>query len=215
MPIAPLVGAAIIGGGAQAVGSAFQSRATGQAANRQALASREAAQLQRQTSQEQLDFTKEQSRYLMAQAERDREANYNQWLADQKNVELGGWDAAVNRRAIYEQQAEQAYADRLAQGRNQYDEWEASQQRLGTLGQLTNMDSRYIPGMVESPYRKVADLQRSERTYPGYVPGLTEAPPDPAIAANAKRDAERYAAIQRQAAAPYLNYSPLPGTRTV
>ena len=130
MPIAPLVGAAIIGGGAQAVGSAFQSRGTGQAANRQAQASTRAAELQRQTSQEQLDFTKEQSRYLMAQAERDREANYNQWLADQRNVELGGWDAAVNRRALTTREAKQQYEDELARRRNAYDRWQNQQQRF-------------------------------------------------------------------------------------
>ena len=211
MPAVPFLIQA--GGG---IGSALIGRsASGSAANRQAQASTRAAELQRQTSQEQLDFTKEQSRYLMAQAERDREANYYQWEADQKNVELGGWDAAVNRRALTTRGARQQYAGELAQGRNAYDRWQNQQQRLGTIGQLTGGAPRQISGLKEAPYMPFDPLQRSERTYPGYVPGLTEAPPDPAIAANAKRDAERYAAIQRQAAAPYLNYSPLPGTRTV
>ena len=210
----PAIPAIITAGGG--IGSALIGRsASGSAANRQAQASTRAAELQRQTSQEQLDFTKEQSRYLMAQAERDREANYYQWEADQKNVELGGWDAAVNRRALTTRGARQQYAGELAQGRNAYDRWQNQQQRLGTIGQLTGGAPRQISGLKEAPYMPFDPLQRSERTYPGYVPGLTEAPPDPAIAANAKRDAERYAAIQRQAAAPYLNYSPLPGTRTV
>ena len=217
MPAVPLLIQA--GGG---IGSALIGRsASGSAANPQAQASTRAAELQRQTSQEQLDFTKEQSRYLMAQAERDREANYNQWLADQKNVELGGWDAAVNRRALTTRGARQQYAGELAQGRNAYDRWQNQQQRLGTIGQLTGGAPRQISGLKEAPYMPFDPLQRCERTYPGYVPGLTEAPPDPAIAAQAARDEalrqgltdEQYRA--RQAAAPYLNYSPLPGTRTV
>jgi hypothetical protein len=224
MPFAIPIQAAIIGagigGGAQAIGSAFQSRATGQAANRQALASREAAQLQRQTAQEQLKFQREQSRYLMAQSERDREANYNQWLADQRNVELGGWDAAVNRRALTTRGARQQYAGELAQGRNAYDRWQNQQQRLGTIGQLTGGAPRQISGLKEAPYMPFDPLQRSERTYPDYVAGLTEAPPDPAIAANAARDEalrqgltdEQYRA--RQAASQYEGYTPFPG-RTV
>jgi hypothetical protein len=157
MPIAPLVGAAIIGGGAQLAGSAFQSR----------------------------------------------------------GVELGGWDRNVNERALITRGARQQYAGELAQGRNVYDRWQNQQQRLGTIGQLTGGAPRRIAGLKEAPYMPFDPLQRSERTYPDYVAGLTEIPVDPEIAANAERDAERYAAIQRQAAAPYQNYTPLPGTRTV
>jgi hypothetical protein len=224
MPIAPLVGAAIIGGGAQLAGSAFQSRGVGQAANRQASASKYAADLASKTAGEQLDYTKGQSRYLMAQSEVDREANYNQWLADQRNVELGGWDRNVNERALITRGARQQYAGELAQGRNVYDRWQNQQQRLGTIGQLTGGAPRRIAGLKEAPYMPFDPLQRSERTYPDYVAGLTEIPVDPEIAAQAARDAARNDALRqgltdeqyraRQAASQYENYTPFPG-RTV
>jgi hypothetical protein len=215
MPIAPLVGAAIIGGGAQLAGSAFQSRGVGQAANRQASASKYAADLASKTAGEQLDYTKGQSRYLMAQAEKNREADFYLDETEKINEEARYWDSTRNKRGLTEQEAQQAYANQIAQGRNQYAHWEASDQRKGTLGQLTNMGSRFIPGRAEAPLVPFADLQRTPHIRNEYVPGQKGIPVDPAIAANAERDAERYAAIQRQAAAPYQNYTPLPGTRTV
>jgi hypothetical protein len=220
MPAVPFLIQA--GGG---IGSALIGRsASGSSANLQAQASNRAAELQRQTAQEQLDYTKGQSRYLMAQSEVDREANYNQWLADQRNVELGGWDAAVNRRALTTRGARQQYAGELAQGRNVYDRWQNQQQRLGTIGQLTGGAPRQISGLKEAPYMPFDPLQRSERTYPDYVAGLTEIPVDPEIAAQAARDAARNDALRqgltdeqyraRQAASQYENYTPFPG-RTV
>jgi hypothetical protein len=208
MPLAPVIQAAIIGsgivGGTQAIGSAFQSRATGQAANRRAQASRDAAQLQRQTAQDQLDFTKGQARWLRESSEADRAANYAQWLADQKNVELGGWDAAVNRRALATRGARQQYAGELAQGRNVYDRWQNQQQRLGTIGQLTGGAPRRIAGLQEAPYMPFDPLQRSARTYPDYVPGSTEIPPDPELAAAIAADqAERDAQAAAQAPDQY------------
>jgi hypothetical protein len=220
MPAVPFLIQA--GGG---IGSALIGRsASGSSANIKARASNRAAELQRQTAQEQLDYTKGQSRYLMAQSEVDREANYNQWLADQRNVELGGWDAAVNRRALTTRGARQQYAGELAQGRNVYDRWQNQQQRLGTIGQLTGGAPRQISGLKEAPYMPFDPLQRSERTYPDYVAGLTEIPVDPEIAAQAARDAARNDALRqgltdeqyraRQAASQYENYTPFPG-RTV
>jgi hypothetical protein len=220
MPAVPFLIQA--GGG---IGSALIGRsASGSSANLKARASNRAAELQRQTAQEQLDYTKGQSRYLMAQSEVDREANYNQWLADQRNVELGGWDAAVNRRALTTRGARQQYAGELAQGRNVYDRWQNQQQRLGTIGQLTGGAPRQISGLKEAPYMPFDPLQRSERTYPDYVAGLTEIPVDPEIAAQAARDAARNDALRqgltdeqyraRQAASQYENYTPFPG-RTV
>jgi hypothetical protein len=220
MPAVPFLIQA--GGG---IGSALIGRsASGSSANIKARASNRAAELQRQTAQEQLDYTKGQSRYLMAQSEVDREANYNQWLADQRNVELGGWDAAVNRRALTTRGARQQYAGELAQGRNVYDRWQNQQQRLGTIGQLTGGAPRRIAGFKEAPYMPFDPLQRSERTYPDYVAGLTEIPVDPEIAAQAARDAARNDALRqgltdeqyraRQAASQYENYTPFPG-RTV
>ena len=207
------------GGG---IGAALVGRsASGSAANIQARASNRAAELQRKTAQEQLSYTKGQSRYVMAQSEVDREANYNQWLADQRNVELGGWDAAVNRRALTTRGARQQYSGELAQGRNVYDRWQNQQQRLGTIGQLTGGAPRRIAGFKEAPYMPFDPLQRSERTYPDYVAGLTEIPVDPEIAAQAARDAARNDALrqgltdeqyrERQAASQYEGGTPLPG----
>jgi len=216
----PAVPAIIMAGGA--IGKSLIGRsASGSSANIQSRASNRSAELQRQTAQEQLDYTKGQSRYLMAQSEVDREANYNQWLADQRNVELGGWDRNVNERALTTRGARQQYAGELAQGRNVYDQWQNQQQRLGTIGQLTGGAPRQISGLKEAPYMPFDPLQRSERTYPDYVAGLTEIPVDPEVAAQAARDAARNDALRqgltdeqyraRQAAAQYEGGTPLPG----
>ena len=220
MPAVPFLIQA--GGG---IGSALIGRsASGSSANIKARASDRAAELYRKTAGEQLDYTKGQSRYVMAQSEVDREANYNQWLADQRNVELGGWDRNVNERALITRGARQQYSGELAQGRNVYDRWQNQQQRLGTIGQLTGGAPRRIAGFQEAPYMPFDPLQRSERTYPDYVAGLTEIPVDPEIAAQAARDAARNDALRqgltdeqyraRQAASQYENYTPFPG-RTV
>jgi hypothetical protein len=179
----PVTMAAIIKTGGDLFKSIFQSRSTGKAADIQARAIRDASILDAQTARQQLDYVKGHGRWLRAATEATSASNYAQWLADQKNVELGGWDTAVNRRALTTREARQQYAGELAQGRNIYDRWQNQQQRLGTIGQLTGGGPRQIAGWQEAPYMPFDPLQRSARTYPDYVPGPTEIPPDPALAA--------------------------------
>jgi hypothetical protein len=179
MSIAPF----LISGGVNLLSSLFNRNASGRAADQRASSSREAAQLEARTAREALDFTKGQSRWLREQSEADREANFNQWLADQKNVELQGWDTSVNQRGEITAGRRNIYDQGIAQGRNLYDRWEGQQQRLGNIGQLTGAAPRQIAGLHEAPYTEMDPLQRTERTYPGYVPGSTEIPPDPAIEA--------------------------------
>jgi len=181
----------LIKGGSDLFRSLFQSRGVGQAATAQAQASQRAAQLQRQTAQDQLDFTKGQARWFRESSEADRASNYGQWLADQKNLESGGWDAAVNQRSVLGADRRNVYAQNVAQGRNVYDRWRNQQQRLGNLGQLTGAAPRQIAGWHEAPYSALDPLQRSQRAYPDYVPGSTEIPPDPALVAQAEAGRQR------------------------
>ena len=182
-PMAAILAPYLIQGGVSLFNSLSNRGASGKAANQQAAASREAAEIQARTAREALDYTKGQSRWLRQQSEADREANFHQWLADQKNVELQGWDAAVNQRGETAAGRRNIYDQGIAQGRNLYDRWEGQQQRLGNIGQLTGAAPRQIAGFHEAPYTEMDPLQRTARVYPGYIPGSTEIPPDPAIEA--------------------------------
>jgi hypothetical protein len=209
MPLGAII-AAIIGAGASIGTTAYSRRASGQAANLQAGASTEAARLQAASSREQLDYTRGQSRWARQAAEIAQQNNYQQWLANQQNLERQGWDTSVNQRGAAASIARNQYAQATAQGRNQYGQRALQERRLGRLGQLTGAPPREIAGRVEAGYVPMAPLQRSEQFYPEYVSTPFDIPPDPQAEAQlaATRDAARQGVsqaqdIQRQALAPY------------
>ena len=206
----PAVIAAIIGGGALIGSTAYSRGASGRAANLQAGASTEAARLQAAGAREQLDYTRGMSRGGRQAAEIAQQNNYQQWLANQQNLERQGWDTSVNMRGVQAADRRNAYAQATAQGRNLYGQRALQEQRLGRLGELTGAPPREIAGRVEAGYVPMAPLQRTEQFYPEYVSTPFDIPPDPQAEAQlaATRDAARQGVsqaqdIQRQALAPY------------
>jgi hypothetical protein len=206
----PAVIAAIIGGGAAIGSTAYSRGASGRAANQQAAASAEAARLQAAGARDQLDYTRGMSRWGRQAAEIAQQNNYQQWLANQQNMERQGWDTAVNMRGLQAADRRNAYAQATAQGRNLYGQRALQEQRLGRLGELTGAPPREIAGRVEAGYVPMAPLQRTEQLYPEYVSTPYDIPPDPQAEARlaATREAARQGVteaqyLQNQALAPY------------
>ena len=135
-------------------------------------------------------------------AEIAQKNNYQQWLANQQNLERQGWDTAVNMRGLQAADRRNAYAQATAQGRNLYGQRALQEQRLGRLGELTGAPPREIAGRVEAGYVPMAPLQRTEQLYPEYVSTPFDIPPDPQ--AEARLAATREAARQGVTEAQYL-----------
>lgn len=83
---APLITAAVIGGGAMVSSAVIGSRAAGSAAKKETEAATHAADVAAQSNREALDFQKQQAKQELARAEAAQHANYDQWAARQRRL---------------------------------------------------------------------------------------------------------------------------------
>lgn len=130
-----------------AVAAASSAGASVYGAHKQSSAANDAAAMQSKAAADTLAYQREQQAQAQKQFEQTQHSNYDQWAADEQNQYGMSTAGAQNDRNMA-----------LSAGHNNYAQYKARDQRVGTLGELLGMAPRVTPDFEDPAPLVVPEL---------------------------------------------------------